>query len=215
LSLHLRWNQDRGNFQQGRSDVNEPNLGGYPLRGWVGFGESYYEWDVDGLVIEEDAVSFFAVSAEALALAGCYDNGGGGVELLLVQNCKKFADGRIGCRDAGVVGRSGRVRIDLNPEEKWSLRIASQPGCCTGHYLIRATPSACRTLAAASRRASLGLDGRGARPHTWWQNTRVVSLEAAVESLRQPVPGVEIDGVNKGGSPVALVLQQFREVGQR
>src|SRR6266446_2592201 len=150
----------------------------------MGFGESYYEWDVDGLVIEEDAVGFFAVSAEALALARGDDNGGGGVELLLAQNCQEFADGRIGCRDAGVVGHGGRVRIDLNPEEEWGLCVVGQPSRGTGCYLIRATLSACGTLVAASRQASLGLDGRGARPHTWWPNTRVVSLEAAVESLR-------------------------------
>src|ERR1700719_2771451 len=105
----------------------------------MGLRESYYEWDVDGLVIQEDTVCFLAVSAEALALAGCDDNGGGGIELLLAQNCQEFADGGIGCRDAGVVGRGGRVRVDLNPEEKWGLRVARQPGCSTGHYLIRAT----------------------------------------------------------------------------
>src|ERR1700674_4674964 len=181
----------------------------------MGFREFYYEWDVDGLVIQEDAVGFFAMSAEALALAGGDDNGGGGVELLLVQNCQEFADCGIGCRDAGVVGRGGRVRIDLNPEEEWGLRVVGQPDCGAGYYLIRATRSACRTLAAASPQASVGLDGRGARPHTWWPNTRVVSLEAAVETLRQPVPWVEIDGANKGGCAVALRLQQFWEVGQR
>src|SRR6266403_2131578 len=115
---------------------------------------------MDGFVIEEDAVGFFAMSAKALALAGCDDNGGGGVELLLAQNCQEFADGHIGCPDASVIGRSGRVRIDLNPEKKWTLRVAGQPGCGTGHYLIRTTLSACRTLVAASRQASLGLDGR-------------------------------------------------------
>src|ERR1700675_1446903 len=108
----------------------------------MGLGESYYELDVDGLVIQEDAVGFLAMSAEALALAGCDDNGGGGVELLLAQNCQEFADGRIGCCDAGVVRCSGRVRIDLNPEEKWGLRVAGQPDCGTGYYLIRATRSA-------------------------------------------------------------------------
>jgi hypothetical protein len=104
----------------------------------MGFRESYYEWDVDGLVIQEDAVGFLAVSAEALALAGCDDNGGGGVEFLLAQNCQEFADCGIGCRDTGVVGR-GRVRIDLNPEEKWGLRIVGQPRRGAGYYLIRAT----------------------------------------------------------------------------
>src|ERR1700675_2617611 len=174
----------------------------------MGFRESYYEWDVDGLVIQEDAVGFFAVSAEALALAGCDDNGGGRVEFLLVQNCQEFADGRIGCRDASVVGSSGRVRIDLNPEEKWGLRVAGQPGCGTGHYLIRATLNGRRTLAAVSSRASLGLDGRGARPHTLWPNTRVVSLETAIEPLCQPFRWVEIAGPNKWGDPVSVGFQR-------
>ncbi len=98
----------------------------------MAFRESYYKRDVDGLVIKEDAMGFLTMSAEALALAGCHDNGGG-VELLLVQSCQKLADGRIGCRDAGIVGRSGRARIDLNPEEKWGLGVAGQPGCSTGH----------------------------------------------------------------------------------
>jgi hypothetical protein len=79
----------------------------------MAFRESYYKRDVDGLVIKEDAMGFLAMSAEALALAGCHDNGGGGVELLLVQSCQKLAMA-VSARDAGIVGRSGRVRIDLN-----------------------------------------------------------------------------------------------------
>src|SRR5437879_12816785 len=138
MSLHLRGNKDRVEFYQSRSDVDEPNFSGYPLRSRMGFRESYYEWDVDGLVIEEDAVGFFAVSAEALALARCDDNGGGGVELLLVQNCQEFTDGRIGCRDSGVVGRSGRVRIDLNPEEEWGLCNVGQQSRGNGPYVNRA-----------------------------------------------------------------------------
>jgi hypothetical protein len=41
---------------------------------------------VDGFVVEEDAVGFFSVSAEALAVSGRDDNRSCGVEFLLVQN---------------------------------------------------------------------------------------------------------------------------------
>src|SRR5260370_35018752 len=79
LSLHLRGNRNRGDFQQSRSDVHEPNLGCDSLRGRMGFRKSYHQWDVDGLVIQEDAVGFLAVSTEAFALAGCDYNGVRGV----------------------------------------------------------------------------------------------------------------------------------------
>ena len=90
LSLHLRGDSHAGDFEQGGRNVDEPDFsghaGGYALGGKMGFREFDQEWNVDGLIEEEDAVSFFAVSAEALALAGCDDDGGVGVELLLAQD---------------------------------------------------------------------------------------------------------------------------------
>ena len=89
----------------------------------------------------------------------------------------------------------------MNPEKKLSLslRVVVQPGSGAGDDLVSSALSYGRTGITGDRGPIAG----------------VVSLEAAVESLCQPVPRVEIDGANKGGGPVGLRLQQVREVKQR
>ena len=53
-----------GDFEQGGRNVDQPDFsghaGGYALGGKMGFREFDQEWNVDGLIEEEDAVSFFA-----------------------------------------------------------------------------------------------------------------------------------------------------------
>ena len=81
----------------------------------------------------------FAVRPEAFSVIGHNQDGGIRIELLLAQRGQELADGSIGRGYGGVVGRVRRVGIvDMNPNEKRSLRVAGQPGDGAGDDLVSA-----------------------------------------------------------------------------
>src|SRR5882724_10900748 len=133
-------------------------------------------------------------------MVSCHKNGGIGIELVLLQGSHQLANRRVSRGNRSIVGSVRGTRInEMDPHEHRPLRCATHPGNSFGDNLTGGALNHCWTRITGDRGTETG----------------VVSLEAAVESLCEPIMRVELNRTDKCRCAIALCPQQVWKVGER
>src|SRR5215469_10540773 len=115
----MRGHGKGGSFEDGGSDVNQSHAGGDPLDGLVA-RQLHQQRDVNGLVVEKDAVGVFSVGAETPAVVGGDDDQRVVEEFVSLEGSDQPGDRGVGGGNGSVIsgGRGGQRVNEVNPEKQ-------------------------------------------------------------------------------------------------
>ncbi len=138
---------------------------------------------------------------QTLPLGGCNYDQGIVIERMAPQKGDQLSDSSIRVRDRAIIGRCVRSMgiLQMYPEKKWPLFVASQPLRGTCHNLIPMTFHGLEATLATFRLVETG----------------VVDIEAAIIALEGSIAGIQHNRSHKRCRAVSVRMKQVGQVRQR